>query len=320
MNKDIRSLQHVLHVFDPCHKHKPHDEVYFSSGRYIDIATTKGKDPNTLYFGSSKSSNLLSGIFLGDIELTSKVKDVSLISNNGVVTLSVKYINDNGKLGTVKTTLPSEKLLNDVKKILDNFDSNILATVNSSFNDVYNRMDIIDSSVSDIYEHLDVLDSSVDAVTEHCNQVDESLNDLIDELEVGKYNYSIHKTVGDYTNGFKETYTLFKGDEPAKNTASIEHIDLLLKKLTYTSDTNTIDALMLPSAIEEIDLVEDVLTLRDGTVIRDVTASLDPELMKHVSLDMSGYDKHINKFMNDDSSLNDRLTIVETQLKWENIQ
>lgn len=320
MNKDIRSPQHVLHVFDPRLKHKPHDEVYFSSGRYIDIATTKGKDPNTLYFGSSKSSNLLSGIFLGDIELTSKVKDVSLILDNGIVTLSVKYVNDNGKLGTVKTTLPSEKLFTEVKEMLDNFDIGILDTVNSSFDDVYSRLNIIDSSVADIYEHLDVLDTSVAEVAEHCDQVDASLNELIEELEDGKYNYSIHKTVGNYRNGFKETYTLFKGDEPAKDSSSIEHIDLLLKKLTYTSDTNTIDALILPSAIEEIDLIEDVATLSDGTVVQDITASLDPKLIKHVSLDMSGYDAHINILMNTDSSINDRLTIVEDTLKWENLK
>ena len=108
MNKDIRSPQHVLHVFDPCLKHKPHDEVYFSYGRYLDIATSKGKDPHTLYFGSSNKSKLLSGIFLGDIELTSKVKDVSIISKDDDVILSVKYINNVGKLATVKTKILSE--------------------------------------------------------------------------------------------------------------------------------------------------------------------------------------------------------------------
>ena len=138
-------------------------------------------------------------------------------------------------------------------------------------------------------------------------------------MEDGKYNYTIHKTIGSYTEGFKEIYTLFKGDEPAKDSSSIETIDLLLKKLTYTKDSNSITALMLPSAIEEINLVEDVATLSDGTVIQDITQTLDSKYMKEVSLDMSGYDEHINEFMNVDSSLNDRLTFVETQLKWENI-
>ena len=108
MDNNKNKHQHVLHVFDPTKKHKPHDEVYFSYGRYLDIATSKGKDPNTLYFGSSNTSKLLSGIFLGDIELTSKVKDVSIISNDGDVILSVKYINNLGKLATVKTKIPSE--------------------------------------------------------------------------------------------------------------------------------------------------------------------------------------------------------------------
>ena len=108
MDNDKNKRHHVLHVFDPTKIHKPHDEVYFSYGRYLDIATSKGKDPNTLYFGSSNTSKLLSGIFLGDIELTSKVKDVSIISKDGDVILSVKYINNSGKLATVKTKIPSE--------------------------------------------------------------------------------------------------------------------------------------------------------------------------------------------------------------------
>ena len=34
---------------------------------------------------------------------------------------------------------------------------------------------------------------------------------------------------------------------------------------------------------------------------------------------MSLYDQHINDFINTDSSINDRLTFVENQLKWEDL-
>ena len=83
MNKDIRPSQHVLHVFEPNRICRPHDEVEFIKGRYVDIVNTKNKDPNTLYFGTSKKSDFLTGIFLGDLELTSKVKDgVSKVTNS----------------------------------------------------------------------------------------------------------------------------------------------------------------------------------------------------------------------------------------------
>lgn len=93
---------HVCNPFDPnkpmhdhCHEHP----VAFMSGRYIDIANTKGKDPHTLYLGTSLSTNLLNGIFLGDFELTSRVKDVSLVAGDkGVNTLVVKFVNDKNKL------------------------------------------------------------------------------------------------------------------------------------------------------------------------------------------------------------------------------
>ena len=49
MNKDIRPSQHVLHVFEPNRICRPHDEVEFIKGRYVDIVNTKNKDPNTLY-------------------------------------------------------------------------------------------------------------------------------------------------------------------------------------------------------------------------------------------------------------------------------
>ena len=161
MNKDIRPPQHVLHVFDPNRKCRPHDEVEFIEGRYVDIVNAKNKDPHTLYFGKSKNSELLTGIFLGDLELTSKVKDVSLVSVDGVVTLSIKYVNSAGKLATVKTNLPSQKLVEDIKKFLEDFDTSILDKINTSFSDVYDRLNVIDSSIVDINDHLTVIDTSL---------------------------------------------------------------------------------------------------------------------------------------------------------------
>lgn len=319
MNKDIRSPQHVLHVFDPNKKCKPHDEVEFIEGRYVDIKNTKNKDPHTLYFGKSKNSDLLTGIFLGDFELTSKVKDISITSENDVVTLSVKYINDSGKLATIKTNLPSQKELDEIRKKLEQFDTSIIEKINSSFDDVYERINIIDSSITDINVHLTTIDTSIDNLFDRVDTIDTSYVQLIDDLDKGKYNYTIHKDSGTYENGFKQTFTLFKGDEEQTDSSNIEVTDMVLKQLNYVKDVNKIEAKVWPEPIDKIDLVEGVLTLKDGTVIKDVTHSLDSSLIKTVTLDLKDYDSHINEFMNTDSSINDRLTIVEDQLKWEEI-
>lgn len=319
MNKDIRPPQHVLHVFDPNKKCKPHDEVEFIEGRYVDIVNTKNKDPHTLYFGKSRNSDMLTGIFLGDLELTSKVKDVSLISVDGVVTLSLKYVNDSGKLATVKTNIVSQKELDEVKEKLEQFDSSITEKMDASFNDVYERLNVIDTSIADINGHLTILDTSVDNLFDRVNTLDTSYVQLIDDLDEGKYNYTIHKDSGTYENGFKQTFTLFKGDEEQTDSSKIEVTDMVLKQLNYIKDSNKIEAKVWPEPIDKIDLVEGVLTLKDGTVIKDVTHSLDSSLIKTVSLDLKDYDSHINEFMNTDSSINDRLTFVEEQLKWEEI-
>ena len=305
---------HVLHVFDPMKKHKPHDEVYFSYGRYLDIATSKGKDPNTLYFGSSNTSKLLSGIFLGDIELTSKVKDVSIISNNGDVILSVKYINNLGKLATVKTKIPSEQLLNDVKDLLKTFDVN---AINTSFNDIYGRLNIIDGSIVDIYNCIDTLNTSINDLDE---RYDELLN-IIDNIDTTVGNkYTIHKSIGSADEGFAEKYTLYSGSEVVENSSVIEHISLTLRNLDYDIDSNSIQALLLPSAIKSINLVDNTATLIDGTTVDNITDKLDDKFMQSLSIDMSDYDEHINILTNIDSSINDRLTIVEDTLKWENLK
>ena len=314
MDNNKNNNHHVLHVFDPAKIHKPHDEVYFSYGRYLDIATSKGKDPNTLYFGSSNTSKLLSGIFLGDIELTSKVKDVSIISKDGDVILSVKYINNVGKLATVKTKIPSEQLLNDVKDLLKSIDVNAL---NTSFNDIYERLNIIDGSIVDIYNCIDTLNTSINDLDE---RYDELIN-RIDNIDTTLGNkYTIHKSIGSADEGFAEKYTLYCGSEIVENSSVIEHISLTLRNLDYDIDSNSIQALLLPSAIKSVNLDDNTATLIDGTIIDNITDKLDDKFMQSLSIDMSDYDEHINILMNTDSSINDRLTIVEDTLKWENLK
>lgn len=302
MNKDIRPPQHVLHVFEPNRICRPHDEVEFIKGRYVDIVNTKNKDPDTLYFGTSKNSELLTGIFLGDLELTSKVKDVSLTSVNGIVTLSIKYVNSTGKLATVKTNLPSQKLVEDIKKFFENFDTSILDKINTSVNDVYDRLNVIDSSIVDINDHLTVIDTS--------------LSFLINELD--NDNYTIHEDPCTVENGFKKTFTLFKGNKEQENSSKIDATDMVLKQLNYIKGSNIIEAKIWPEHIQTIDLNENTFTLNDGTIIKDSTSTYE-NLIKTVSLDLSDYDKHVNDFINTDSSINDRLEEVKTQLKWEKI-
>ena len=302
MNKDIRPSQHVLHVFEPNRICRPHDEVEFIKGRYVDIVNTKNKDPNTLYFGTSKKSDFLTGIFLGDLELTSKVKDVSLVSVDGVVTLSIKYVNSAGKLATVKTNLPSQKLVEDIKKFFEDFDTSILDKINTSVNDVYDKLNIIDSSIVNINDHLTVIDTS--------------LSFLINELD--NDNYTIHEDPCTVENGFKKTFTLFKGNKEQENSSKIDATDMVLKQLNYIKGSNIIEAKIWPEHIQTIDLNENTFTLNDGTIIKDNTSTHE-NLIKTVSLDLSDYDKHVNDFINTDSSINDRLEEVQTQLKWEKI-
>ena len=302
MNKDIRPSQHVLHIFEPNRICRPHDEVEFIKGRYVDIVNTKNKDPNTLYFGTSKKSDFLTGIFLGDLELTSKVKDVSLASVNGIVTLSIKYVNSAGKLATVKTNLPSQKLVEDIKNFFEDFDTSIFNKINTSVNDVYDRLNVIDSSIVDINDHLTVIDTS--------------LSFLINELD--NDNYTIHEDPCTVENGLKKTFTLFKGNKEQENSSKIDATDMVLKQLNYIKGSNIIEAKIWPEHIQTIDLNENTFTLNDGTIIKDSTSTYE-NLIKTVSLDLSDYDKHVNDFINTDSSINDRLEEVQTQLKWEKI-
>lgn len=298
----------ILHAFDPAiFKHHQHDEVQFIEGRYLDIASKTGKDKRALYFGTSKNSSLLTGIFLGDFELTSRVKDISLLSSDdkNSIVICVKYINENNKLATIKSRLPSSVSVDSMNKNIES---------------ILTRLNTIDTSVNNIYERLNIIDSSVEIINSRLDVIDTSLSTVIEDLGSGKYNYTIHQSIGPFEEGYKKRFTLFKGDSPQADSSIIELNDFTLKKLEYNLSTNEIIATAWPDACgdsTELNIVVD--TNYDGTPVYKKAAALKPEYIKATKLDMSLYDQHINDFINTDSSINDRLTFVENQLKWEDL-
>lgn len=287
----------ILHAFNPSllFKVPQHEEVRFVWGRYLDIATAKGKDPRSLYFGTSKNSNLLTGIFLGDYELTSRVKDVKLESHDDIITLSIKYIDDKGKLITVKANLPSSAAIDDIKETLELLKNQIQQLIDS-VNSINDRLEIIDGS-------LFVLDSSV--------------KDIISQLDNGKYNYTIHKSESSYAEGCKQIYTLFKGDDEQLDSSAIEILDYTLKTLEYDDENNKLIATSWPAAADS-SIVETTYIDDDGNEVT-VTKRLDPEYIYTTELDLTPLEQHFINTVNTDSPVNDRLVIVENQLKWENL-
>ena len=275
----------ILHAFDPKKilPRRKKDEVTFIQGKYIDIANTKGKNKNSLYFGTSCNSNLLTGIFLGDLELTSRVKDISILNNGDTVSLCIKYINNANKLATLKGKLPSTKAVTDI--------TNQLKDINKHFKQ-------LDSSVSNIEKEIKNLDSSVS--------------------ELYNNDYTIHETVGPFNEGYKKTYTLFKGENEQTNSSVILLNDYTLKKLEYDVSTNSIIAISWPDACEDIYLSEEYTDI-DGNIIKVHTDKLNDEYIKTLSLNLESYDEHLLDRINTDSSINDRLTYVENQLKWEKL-
>lgn len=298
----------ILHAFDPnLYKHHHHDEVYFVEGRYLDIASSKGKDPHTLYFGTSNVSPLLTGIFLGDVELTSRVKDIQLVpSKDGVsYDLIVKYINDKNKLATVKTTLLGQDATKD---IID------------AINNIKQFIDTINSSINDIYDKLNIIDSSIDAIDEHLNIIDSSINTLVDELETGKYNYTVRGSIAPLSDGCKKIFTLFKGDEEQIDSSSIEITDYALKSLEYIEEDNQLVALTWPDACgDELELTVITGTNYDGTPVVQKVGKIPDEFIKKVTLDLNPFEEHLINKINTDSPVNDRLVFVEDQLKWESL-
>lgn len=307
MGISYQQVPYVFRNFNSCCKPHVHDEVEFVKGYYYDIANTPGKDRNSLYFGTSKNSNLLSGIFLGDNELTSRIKDISINKNNGVITLSVKYVNEESKLATINANLASQDEADEIK--------NLIGIIDNSIGLITNQINIIDTSVNLINDHINVIDSSISNIYERLNVIDASIIDLIEDLNNGKYNYTIHKEPLTKNNGFKQVYSLYKGNQKTTDSEEITESDLVLKKLKYNKNTNTINAFIWNNTIEDVDFSKNIITLTDGTKVTDVEDILGSGIVKKVSLNLSKYDEHLNV----DSSVNDRLIFVENQLSWEQI-
>lgn len=290
----------ILHAFDPAmlFRHKPHDEVRFVYGRYLDIATQKGKDRRSLYFGTSKNSDLLAGIFLGDRELTSRVKDVSMVSNGKNITITVKYINDEGKLTTLKSKVPSSSYIDSISGLSD---------------EIVEKIKVIDASVTIITEKLQAVDASLNDLSGKIADNKATLDELIDNLDNGKYNYTIKYAEGTLRDGQPKLYTLHKGDGAADDSSTISIYDYTLKELKYDEEDNKLVAKSWPKAVDELEKtwIDD-----DGN---EVTARLDPQYINEIELDLAKYDEHIANYINLDSSVNDRLTIIETALAWEDL-
>ena len=295
----------ILHAFDPKKIFPPKNgEVRFIQGRYIDIAAKKGKDKNSLYFGTSNNTNLLSGIFLGDTELTSRVKDASLINENNNIVLSVKYINEQNKLASVKTKLASTKTIDNITADITNFNKQ-LKNINTSINKIENQIKIINSSVALINTHLNIIDTN--------------LSDLINDLDNGKYNYTLKESIDSFENGYAKTYTLFKGEDEQQNSSSISLIDYVLKKLEYNNESNKLIATVWPDSCgDDIYQYEHIIDA-DGNDNPIKKAKLDDKYIKTIELSLDTLETHIINTINTNSIINDRITFVETQLKWEDL-
>lgn len=304
MDKNPKPIS-ILHAFDPKKllKHQYHDEVRFIWGRYLDIATQKGKDPRSLYFGTSKNSDLLTGIFLGDYELTSRVKDINLKSENNNIILTVKFIDNKGKLTTVKSKLPSSTKVDDLSNKIKALENKINELINDKT--IINRLNIIDSSIYIINSRLDGVNSS--------------LNTLQDELENGKYNYTIHRGVTSFKDGLQQVFSLYKGDNEQTDSSIIKVNDYVLKSLEYDDGTNSIIATSWPDAIG--DSIYDTETIIDADGNEQIIRKdkLNDEYIKKTELNLDILEQHFINTVNTDSSVNDRLIFVENQLKWEKL-
>ena len=295
----------ILHAFDPKKQFLPpkNGEVRFVQGKYIDIAAKKGKDKNSLYFGTSKNTNLLTGIFLGDTELTSRVKDVSLVNKNNNIILSVKYINEENKLATVKTTLLSPKSIGNITSLIE------------GLND---RLSKIDTSISKIIKNINIINSSVNKIETHLNIIDTSIDNLISELNDGIYNYTISESIGSFNDGCVKTYTLFKGGHEQTDSSVITINDYVLKKLDYDTSTNKLIAFVWPEACEDMYQYQHIIDA-DGNDNLIKTGKLKDEYVKTIELNLDSLETHIIDTINTNSIINTRLTYVENQLKWEEL-
>jgi len=295
----------ILHAFDPKLKFiKPKNgEVRFVKGKYIDIANTKGKDIYSLYFGTSTNSDLLTGIFLGDYELTSKVKDVSLYNKDNNLVLSVKYINEHGKLSTVTAKLPNSSSYN-----------NIINDINAMKNNIKK----LDTSIKGLSKKLNIINSSVSIIETRLNIIDTSINELINDLSTGNFNYTLRESISSFEDGLQKTYTLFKGEQ-VSDSSTITLNDYVLKKLEYDSDNNKLIASIWPDACGDDIYQWETVTDPDGHDTSIKTAKLKDEYIKKIELNLDEFETHVVNNVLENTSICERLTNLETQLKWEDL-
>lgn len=274
----------ILHAFNAAMllHHKPHDEVRFVHGRYLDIATTKGKDRNSLYFGTSKNSGQLAGIFLGDKELTSKVKDVSVSASGKNITLTVKYIDDNGKLSTIKANIPSMSYIDDISGFSDELEK---------------KIEKIDASVRYIGDQLGSINTRINRQDTSINTLNSSIINLYDQLESGEYRYKIIASEGTENEGKPDIYALYKGGVEDTDSDKIKLYNYVVKELNYDESNNSLIAKSMP---------------KNGTAV-------DPEYTFNASLNLDDFMEHVANYVNLDSSVGERLTILETTLSWESL-
>ena len=277
----------ILHPFNPALLHHVHhDEVRFVHGRYLDIASQKGKDRNSLYFGTSKNSGALAGIFLGDQELTPKVKDVSIVAEGKNVALIVKYVNDKGKLTTVKTTLPSSAAIDQ----LDGLGEELLKRVN-----------ILDTSVNLLTDRIIEDEQKINNVEQRVNQQDTSINALYTDLENGKYRYRVKESTGEVSDGAPTIYSLHKGDTVDSESDKVVLHNYILKSIEYDSDNNALVAKSWPKNIDTL------------------SVTLNPEHVFDASVKLDELRENFAEYINTNTTVNDRITVLEQRLSWESL-
>lgn len=283
----------ILHPFNPALLHHVHhDEVRFVHGRYLDIASQKGKDRNSLYFGTSKNSGALAGIFLGDQELTSKVKDVSIKAEGKNVVLMVKYVNDKGKLTTIKATLPTTTSIDQ----LDGLGEELLKRVkilDTSVNLLTNRVTATEQKVNSIEQRVDRQDTSI-------NGLYTDLDSLYTDLENGKYRYRVKESTGEASDGAPIIYSLHKGNNADSESDQVILHDYILKSLEYDSSSNALIAKTWPKNADSSD-------------------TLKTEHVFNTSVNLDELRANFAEYINNNSEVNERITVLEQRLAWESL-
>ena len=281
--------------------------IRFIYGRYIDIASTPNKDPNTIYFGMSYNAKS-NGIFLGDFELTSKIRDVSIFKGDkDINNLWITFINSNNKLQTIKTTVASQETL-------DNLKQTIIETCNSSLSEIEDKLHILDSSViliiddisqlkrneSSIYEHLNIIDSSIHTIIQKIK--DTCVGTLVDDLNYGKYNYTVKVKKSGVDEGYKKVYSLYKGIKKQTYSENIEICNIIPKKLEYDSSTYSLNLVSWPQDVSN-----------------DEVREMNPSLVNTTTTSLYDLIQDTADIINTSSMVNNRIVFIESTLDWESI-